>query len=152
MKAGGIRVDGKMNTSMNNVYAIGDIASFPFRDGYTRLEHVDNARQTAAQGIQALLSPSIVKSFESLPYLYSRVFELSWKFYGASDGECISFTHGTAGSPGAYWVKDGKVIGAFLESGTEKQFQAMRQIAMIQPKVTGTEQTQLGIDFSLFNS
>lgn len=146
MQDGGIKVNGKLQTSMENVYAIGDIASFPFGNGYARLEHVDNARKTAAHAIQAILNPSFEKSYEYLPYFYSRVFDLSWKFYGESNGECISFTHGTAGSPGAYWVKDGKVTGAFLESGSDEQFEAIRKVAATKPDATGSE---TGIDFAL---
>uniref|UniRef100_A0A7S3EI57 FAD/NAD(P)-binding domain-containing protein n=1 Tax=Rhodosorus marinus TaxID=101924 RepID=A0A7S3EI57_9RHOD len=51
MEMGGIKVDGKFESSVKDVYAIGDIATFPLKmyDGkLTRMEHVAHARQSAA--------------------------------------------------------------------------------------------------------
>eukprot|EP00884_Botryococcus_braunii_P016888 jgi/Botrbrau1/3883/Bobra.0183s0104.1 len=56
--------------------------------------------------------------YDYLPFFYSRVYNLSWQFYGWSDGtEPIFFGDKSVGKFGTYFVKEGKVVGAFLESG-----------------------------------
>lgn len=34
---------------------------------------------------------------------------------------------------GSYWIKDGKVVGAFLESGTPEENKAIAKVARVQP-------------------
>lgn len=36
---------------------------------------------------------------------------------------------------GAYWIKDGTVMGAFLESGTPEENKAIAKVARVQPHV-----------------
>ena len=46
--------------------------------------------------------------YDYLPYFYSRLFNLSWQFYGSSEGDTVFFGD-TSSKFGTYWVKDGKV-------------------------------------------
>lgn len=41
------------------------------------------------------------------------------QFYGQSQGDPVHFGDQSSGKFGAYWIKDGTVVGAFLESGSE---------------------------------
>lgn len=55
MERGGIVVDGTFKSSNPDVYAIGDVASFPLKmygGRMTRMEHVAHARQSAAHAVQ----------------------------------------------------------------------------------------------------
>ena len=107
-----------MQTSDPNVFAIGDVCSFPSQyGGLSRCEHVDHARKSAAVAAKAAmgLSPD---PYRYLPYFYSRVFEYTdapivFNFFGSQDGECRTCPW-RGNSIGAIWVKDCKVVGALL--------------------------------------
>jgi len=115
---GGFVVDAVMQTSDPDVFAIGDVCSFPSQyGGLSRCEHVDHARKSAAVAVKAAmgLSPD---PYRYLPYFYSRVFEYTdapivFNFFGSQDGECRTCPW-RGNSIGAIWVKDGKVVGALL--------------------------------------
>lgn len=110
-----------LQSSNPDVYAVGDVAAFPLKltGQVTRQEHVVNCRQTAAHAMRELLQPNSQDEYNYLPYFYSRVFNLSWQFYGVNTGRAVLFSDGKAGGKfGTFWVDNGKVVGAFLESGT----------------------------------
>ena len=46
-------------------------------------------RLTAAHAMAEMLSPGSAGEYDYLPFFYSRVFSLSWQFYGLSEGECL---------------------------------------------------------------
>jgi len=118
MEKGGFAVDGQMQTSDPNVYAIGDIAAFPSQyGGLTRCEHVDNARKSAAQAVQAAMGKH-PEPYAYLPYFYSRIFEYTdapivFNFFGSEAGHLQVTSRGEK-SIGAIWVNEGKVAGALL--------------------------------------
>jgi monodehydroascorbate reductase (NADH) len=74
-------VNGKMQTSNPDVYAVGDIAAFPLKKYgiTTRQEHVANARASGIQAVSHILSPADTPDYDYLPFFYSRVFNLSWQ-------------------------------------------------------------------------
>ncbi|XP_037447968.1 monodehydroascorbate reductase 1, peroxisomal-like [Triticum dicoccoides] len=139
VERGGIKVNGRMQTSDSAVYAVGDVAAFPVAllgGAVRRFEHVDCARRTARRAIEAILEPSggaaeEGKAFGYLPYFYSRVFALSWQFYGDNAGEAVHFGDfsppGAGGKAkfGACWVSGGRVAGAFIEGGSREENEAM---------------------------
>ncbi|KAL3536139.1 hypothetical protein ACH5RR_004600 [Cinchona calisaya] len=139
---GGIKTDGFFKTSVPDVYGVGDVATFPLKlyNEIRRVEHVDHARKSAEQAVKAIFASEQGKSideYDYLPYFYSRAFDLSWHFYGDNVGDTVLFGDGNPDSSthkfGSYWIKDGKVIGAFLESGTPEENKAIAKVAMLQP-------------------
>ncbi|PSC73208.1 monodehydroascorbate reductase [Micractinium conductrix] len=149
---GGIKVDGHLQTSNPDVYAIGDVATFPLiLTGGTpvRQEHVTCCRQTAAHAVAEILAPG-GPVFDYLPFFYSRVFNLSWQFYGLSEGDMV--LHGDmASSPakfGAYWVKDGAVVGAFLEGGSNDDNAAIMK-AVVARAAAPADLAQQGLAWAL---
>jgi len=118
MEAGGFLVDPMMQTSNPNVFAIGDVCAFPARDGgIGRCEHVDHARKSAAQAVQAAMGLS-PEPYAYLPYFYSRIFEYTpepivFNFFGDQSGECLTESQGDK-SIRAIWRKDGKAVGALM--------------------------------------
>lgn len=145
---GGIKTDGYFKTNVPGVYAVGDVATFPMKmyNEMRRVEHVDHARKSAEQAVKAIKAAEEGKSVEEydyLPYFYSRAFDLSWQFYGDNVGEAILFgdDNPAAEKPkfGTYWIKDGKVFGAFLESGSPDENKALAKVAKIQPPVQDLE-------------
>ncbi|GJU68974.1 monodehydroascorbate reductase [Tanacetum coccineum] len=97
---GGIKTDAFFKTSVDNVYAIGDVATFPMKmyGDIRRVEHVDHSRKSAEQAV---------------------------KFYGDNAGDSVVFGGQDPASEkpkfGTYWLKDGNVVGAFLEGGTPEE-------------------------------
>ncbi|XP_028782347.1 monodehydroascorbate reductase [Neltuma alba] len=141
---GGIKTNAFFETSVPGVYAVGDVATFPLKlyGEMRRVEHVDHARKSAEQAVKAIKAAEEGKTTEEydyLPYFYSRSFELSWQFYGDNVGDTVLFGDNNLESPkpkfGTYWVKDGKVVGAFLESGTPEENKAIAKVARVQPPV-----------------
>ncbi|KAK4396490.1 Monodehydroascorbate reductase [Sesamum angolense] len=85
-----------------------------------------------------------VDEYDYLPYFYSRAFDLSWQFYGENVGDAVLFGDSNPTSPthkfGTYWIKDGKVVGVFLESGTPEENKAFANLARVQPAVSSLDE------------
>ncbi|KAK9843571.1 hypothetical protein WJX84_001392 [Apatococcus fuscideae] len=135
-KPGGVKVDGHMKTSQPDVYAAGDIAAFPLKrsgGSLTRMEHVSHARLSAAVAMAEMLKPGSTHEYDYLPYFYSRIFDLHWEFYGSLEGSTVFFGDKKAKKFGTYWVKDGKVVGVFLEGGSPEEVEAIKSLSLEQP-------------------
>ncbi|EPS59809.1 monodehydroascorbate reductase [Genlisea aurea] len=156
---GGIKTDGFFRTSVPDVYAVGDVATFPLKlyNELRRVEHVDHSRKSAEQAVKAIFggeNGTPVDEYDYLPFFYSRSFDLSWQFYGDNAGESVLFGDSQPTSPthkfGSYWIKDGKVVGAFLESGSPQENKAIEKVARVQPAVVGSldELAALGLAFA----
>lgn len=105
------------------------------------------------QAIKASEEGKSVDEYDYLPYFYSRAFDLSWQFYGDNVGETVLFGDSDPASPkpkfGSYWIKDGKVVGAFLEGGTPEENKAIAKVARVQPAVENLDQlTNEGLTFA----
>lgn len=104
------------------------------------------------QAIKSVEGGKTVEEYDYLPYFYSRAFDLSWQFYGDNVGDTVLFGDNdpTSANPkfGTYWVKDGKVVGVFLESGTAEENKLIAKIARLQPPVLDMEQLKGGLAFA----
>nr|DAD48621.1 TPA_asm: hypothetical protein HUJ06_018558 [Nelumbo nucifera] len=155
---GGIKTDGLFRTSVPDVYAVGDVATFPMKlyNEMRRVEHVDHARKSAEQTVKAIKASEegkTIDEYDYLPYFYSRAFDLSWQFYGDNVGETVLFGDSDPESPkpkfGSYWIKDKKVVGIFLENGTPDENKAIAKIARLQPFIESLDQlAQEGLSFA----
>ncbi|KAL9236063.1 hypothetical protein vseg_010771 [Gypsophila vaccaria] len=155
---GGIKTDAFFKTSVPNVYAVGDVATFPMKlYGETRrVEHVDHSRKSAEQAVKAIIAGQegkTIEEYDYLPYFYSRSFDLSWQFYGDNVGDAVVFGDNDPASAehkfGSYWLKDGKVVGVFLESGSPEENKAIAKVARVQPKAESLDQlSKEGLTFA----
>jgi monodehydroascorbate reductase (NADH) len=155
---GGIKTDAFFKTSVADVYAVGDVATFPMKmyNDIRRVEHVDHARKSAEQAVKAIFASEQGKEVDEytyLPFFYSRAFELSWQFYGDNVGDAVLFGDNSPTSEkpkfGTYWVKEGKVVGAFLEGGNPEENAAIAKLAKAQPSVEDLDQlAKDGLDFA----
>lgn len=155
---GGIKTDAFFKTSISDVYAVGDVATFPLKlyNDIRRVEHVDHARKSAEQAVKAIKSNEEGKTidvYDYLPFFYSRSFDLSWQFYGDNVGDAVLFGDNDPASPkpkfGSYWIKDGKVVGVFLEGGTPDENKAIAKVARVQPPVENSDVlTKEGLSFA----
>ena len=137
LEKGGIKVNSRLQTSNSSVYAVGDVASFPVKIfGETRrLEHVDAARKSARHAVAAIMEPDKTTDFDYLPFFYSRVFSLSWQFYGDNLGEAVYFGDFSGTSFGAYWVHKGQLVGSFLEGGSKEEYEAIAKVTRLKPVI-----------------
>lgn len=124
----------------------GDVAAFPLKmygNKVMRQEHVTHCRTSAAHAVGALFGDTA--PYDYLPFFYSRIFNLSWVFYGQNEGKAVVFGHPTPEAPkfGCYWVNEGKVVGAFLESGSTEENHYMKQVALQRPAVAEAEVAKL---------
>jgi monodehydroascorbate reductase (NADH) len=151
-KPGGIPVNGRLQTSDPDVYAIGDIALFPqprFGGGKARQEHVQHARESGAFVARELLGKQ-QDDYDYLPYFYSRIYDLGWVFYGEQKGDTVFFGDKSAKKFGTYWVDDGKVVAGFIEGGSDDEKAAVKKLAEVRPASPGQEElAKQGIDFAL---
>ncbi|OIT01480.1 PREDICTED: monodehydroascorbate reductase [Nicotiana attenuata] len=155
---GGIKTDAFFKTSVPDVYAVGDVATFPLKmyNDIRRVEHVDHSRKSAEQAVKAIFASEQGKSideYDYLPYFYSRAFDLSWQFYGDNVGETVLFGDADPNSAthkfGQYWIQDGKVVGVFLESGTPEENKAIAKVSKVQPLVSSLDQlAKEGLSFA----
>ncbi|XP_010089361.2 monodehydroascorbate reductase, seedling isozyme [Morus notabilis] len=156
---GGIKTDGFFRTSVSDVYAVGDVAAFPLKmcNEMRRLEHVDHARKSAEQAvrdIKASENGELIEEYDYLPYFYSRVFDLSWKFYGENVGDTVIFGDYNPLSKepkfGTYWIHKGKIKGVFLEGGNAEESEAIAKVARAQPSAGNLEElAKEGLSFAL---
>merc|ERR1711871_38623 len=153
---GGVLTNGAL-TAMSledvptDVYCIGDVAAWPlqkyaasstYQGSFQRLEHVDNCRKQAAYVMQHCHEKT-TDDYQYLPFFYSRVFNLSWQFYGERKGNAVHFGSHDPDSDGVvrfgcFFVDDGKVVGAFMENGgpdSANSFKRLASIARAQPAV-----------------
>ncbi|KAL5540618.1 hypothetical protein UlMin_043193 [Ulmus minor] len=152
LEKGGIKVNGKMQSSNSSVYAVGDVATFPVKlFGETRrLEHVDSARKSARHAVSAIMEPNKTGDFDYLPFFYSRVFSMSWQFFGDNAGEVIHFGDFSGSTFGAYWVSKGHLVGSFLEGGTKEEYEAIAKVTKMKPTIEDiTELERRGLGFVL---
>lgn len=154
---GGIKTDAFFKTSVPDVYAVGDVATFPMKmyNDIRRVEHVDHSRKSAEQAVKAIFASEqgkAIDEYDYLPYFYSRAFDLSWQFYGDNVGETVLFGDADPNSAthkfGQYWIQDGKIVGAFLESGTPEENKAIAKVAKVQPVASLDQLAQEGIGFA----
>ncbi|KAG6659501.1 hypothetical protein I3843_03G036200 [Carya illinoinensis] len=152
LEKGGIKVNGKLQSSNSSVYAVGDVAAFPVKlFGETRrLEHVDSARKSARHAVHAIMEPEKTGEFDYLPFFYSRVFTMSWQFYGDAAGEVVHYGDFSGGRFGAYCVSKGHLVGSFLEGGTKEEYEAIANATRLKPAIEDLgELERQGLSFAL---
>jgi len=149
---GGLLVDAMMQTSQPDVYAVGDVATFPSRyGGFQRCENVDHARKSAAQAVKAAMGLK-PEPYHYLPYLYTRIFEYTdapivFNFFGDLSENCQVAGRGEK-SIGAIWQREGKVVGALVmgSPGPNAEDQAkLRQLADSGPDAKDAEEVFKGV-------
>lgn len=111
----GVVVDACMETSAPDVYAVGDIASFPNPDlGRLRVEHEDAANSMGHRAGRAMAGhPS---PYTELPFFYSDLFDLGYEAIGRLDARLdLVEDWKEPGREGVvYYLDDGRVRGVLL--------------------------------------
>ncbi|KAK4529323.1 hypothetical protein CCYA_CCYA01G0180 [Cyanidiococcus yangmingshanensis] len=137
MEARGIKVDEHLRTSNPDVFGAGDVITFPLKmygNRMTRVEHVGHARQSAMHAVDVMVGAS-TEPYDYLPFFYSRVFNLSWKFWGDTPPNAKTIVAGEMNPKlVAVWIDDsGHIVGTFIESGTEQEEAKLKELARTRP-------------------
>ncbi|MFJ7073103.1 NAD(P)/FAD-dependent oxidoreductase [Streptomyces sp. NPDC098781] len=110
----GVVVDEQLRTSDPDIYAAGDVASFPHALFSTRLrvEHWANALNGGPAAARAMLGRDV--TYDRVPYFFSDQYDLGMEYSGwAPPGSYDQVViRGDAGKREfiAFWVRDGRVL------------------------------------------
>lgn len=119
----GVIVDEYLRTSAPDVYAAGDVARY--RDllygKYRRVEHWDNAVEQGKHVARLLTGDDT--AYVHVPYFFSDVFDLSYDFWGDTDGAETVFYRGDVTTPSfsAWWVRRNCVVAAMVMNRPEEE-------------------------------
>jgi 3-phenylpropionate/trans-cinnamate dioxygenase ferredoxin reductase component len=112
----GVVVNEYLETATPGVYAAGDVACY-FDVVYGKQKHIEHEMNAIRQGrhaAKAMLGDRQV--YSRLPEFYSRVFDISWTFYGETrDADAIVHRGDVSvGDFSTWWLREGKLLGAFV--------------------------------------
>ncbi|MEU3856254.1 FAD-dependent oxidoreductase [Streptomyces sp. NPDC028722] len=113
-RGGGIVVDERLRTSDPDIYAAGDVASFPLALFGTRLrvEHWANALNGGPAAARSMLGRDV--TYDRVPYFFSDQYDLGMEYSGwAPPGSYDEVViRGDAGKREfiAFWVRQGRVL------------------------------------------
>ncbi len=110
---GGVLVDERLRASAPDVYAAGDVATYPDPVlGRTRVEHVDNATTMGETAGRILAGSDEVH--DHTPMFYSDVFDLGYQAVGTLDSSLETFVDEVEGGAVAYYLSSTEVVGVLL--------------------------------------
>lgn len=122
----GVEVNEYLETAAPGVFAAGDIANYPDKifEKRRRVEHWDNA---VSQGQHwARIVTGDRQPFVHVPYFFSDVFDLSYEFWGDTDGATQTVVRGDLNSTSfsVWWLKQNRLVAAFLMNRPDDERQA----------------------------
>jgi 3-phenylpropionate/trans-cinnamate dioxygenase ferredoxin reductase subunit len=110
----GLLTDEFCRTSIDNVFAAGDIARTwrPRLNRHARLEHFDNAQLQGAAAARSMCDK--LTPYDPIPFFWSDQYEWDLQYYGsAKDWDEVVFRgHPSKGSFMAFYQKDGRIDAA----------------------------------------
>ena len=125
----GIAVDAELRTSQPDVYAAGDVVSFPSAalGKRVRVEHEDNANTMGDVAGQNMAGAG--RRYEHLPLFYSDLFTLGYEAVGEVDArhETVADWKDPMKEGVVYYLQDGRVRGVLLWN-TWEQVDAARAL------------------------
>lgn len=119
----GVVVNEYLETGVPGVYAAGDVASYRdvLFDKQRRVEHWDNAVEQGKHAARLLMGERV--PFVHVPYFFSDVFDLSYEFWGDTDGadEAVHRGDVDGGSFSVWWLRGGRLVAAFAMNRPDEE-------------------------------
>jgi NAD(P)H-nitrite reductase large subunit len=133
----GVQTNEYLETSMKNVLAAGDVASYydTLFQTQRRLEQQDDAVAQARHAARVLTNRR--EPFVKVPYFYSQVFDTMWEFWGDSRGATYTVQRGSLedASFSQWWLHNGVLIAALVMNRPEEERELAPQWIRSQEKV-----------------
>jgi 3-phenylpropionate/trans-cinnamate dioxygenase ferredoxin reductase subunit len=131
-ESGGIRCDDTLQTSVEGIYAAGDVCAYesPVHGRRLRVEHWDVAMQQGQHAARSMMGDA--KPYEVVPYFFSDLADWAGLEYvgPASDwDEVVWRGDRDAGEFAVFYLKDGKVAGALTVERSEELAHARTLLA-----------------------
>ncbi|MEC7258969.1 MAG: oxidoreductase C-terminal domain-containing protein, partial [Pseudomonadota bacterium] len=104
----GIRVDDYGRTSDPHIWAAGDCASFPYRDGRIRLESVPNAIDQAEVVARNMMGEQI--AYQAKPWFWSDQYDVKLQIAGLNTGYDRIVTRSGEGATVSFWYYAGDTL------------------------------------------
>ncbi|RKR04388.1 apoptosis-inducing factor-like protein [Kushneria sinocarnis] len=138
----GIMVDEMLRTSDPNIFAAGDVASYPDNLlGRQRAEHVDNANRMGQQA-GAIMAGSEAP-YTHTPYFYSNVFELGYQAVGTLDSSLRTIEDWQEPqSRGVVYYLEEDVVKGVLLVNLKERLDAAREV--IKERTPGDREALIG--------
>jgi NADPH-dependent 2,4-dienoyl-CoA reductase/sulfur reductase-like enzyme len=134
----GFVVNEFLETEVAGIYAAGDVANYPDRifGKRRRVEHWDNAVSQGQHWARVVTGDR--QAFVHVPYFFSDVFDLSYELWGDSQGADEVVIRGDAhtASFSAWWLKDSRVVAAFVMNRPDEERQVAPEWIKTGHKVT----------------
>jgi PAS domain S-box-containing protein len=111
----GILVDDHLRTSAADIYAVGDVASFPEPLlGRRRIEHMDNA-ETMGKAVGRIMAGEDV-AYGHTPFFWSDLFDDGYEAVGLLNSKLQTVVDWNSDESAAvvYYVDEGRVVGVLL--------------------------------------
>jgi NADPH-dependent 2,4-dienoyl-CoA reductase/sulfur reductase-like enzyme len=119
----GVVVNEYLETNVPGVYAAGDVTKyFDVTTGKLRcIEHWHNAVQQGKHAADVMMGKR--EPLHTVPYFSSDVFDLSWEFWGDSQGAEGVIHRGDidGGSFSAWWTTGNRVVAAFVMNRSDEE-------------------------------
>ncbi|HET8791306.1 MAG TPA: FAD/NAD(P)-binding oxidoreductase, partial [Modicisalibacter sp.] len=124
----GIVVDEYLRTSVDDVYAAGDVANYPDHIlGRRRIEHVDNAKQMGATAGRIMAGSQ--EAYRYTPYYYSNVFDMSYQAVGTLDSSLTTIEDWAEPlKKGVVYYLDGDRVAGVLLWNVKDKLDAARDV------------------------
>ena len=104
----GIRTDAQGRTSAPHIWAAGDCASFPYREGRIRLESVPNAIDQAEVVAQNIMGAQV--SYVAKPWFWSDQYDVKLQIAGLNTGYDNVITRTGEGDAVSFWYYQGDTL------------------------------------------
>lgn len=109
----GVVVNEKLQSSDENIYVAGDIATYPDQIlGRQRIEHVDHARNSGQQ-VGAIMAGAD-DIYDHTPYLYSMIYDLNWEAIGTLDPSLDTLFDERENGSIVFYLDEGKLAGVLV--------------------------------------
>lgn len=143
----GITVDERCETSVEGVFAAGDVASFPNPvDGeHIRVEHWANAQKQGAAAARAMLGSE--EPYSELPWFFSDQYDLRMQYVGhASAWDEVVLRGDVAGRKfAAFYLNEGLLL-ATMAIGMPKEIAASRKLIPARMRLTADQLRDEDVD------
>ncbi len=135
----GIVVDERFQTTVERIYAVGDVANYydPIFDRRRRIEHWSHANYTGAELGKILAGQD--GGYDAVSTFFTEVFGMTIKVFGDSSRFDDLVVHGDFrdGKAIGYYLEDGRIAGAVLAGQDEETENELKE--RIRERVTFTE-------------